>query len=493
MSTHKADRLWRTQRIDGAVIDFIKTYTKRCFLLFTLGCFLALLPAWGICGDVSFSGFVELENLLQVGGPDHQPFDDADKKNELRTQCQFRYETDSFSFFMAPNLYLLSSALINDGNEESYFYKREDTVGRNLKLSGESYELALNECYIQYSWEKVRLRLGNQIYGWGTTDVYNPTSYFNPNDMREALFKDEDEGKEGVFSLSSMIFLDNMTIEMVAVPFHTPGLLPENGSFWEFSLDNYSLPVVFDDPEEKDISVSNTAVGMRLSSTLMNTDFSFSLFNGPDKDFLFFPARTLIEPDQPVTVLVEPRNYSVTCFGMDFSKAFDDIVVQGEVVYSPNKAVRSEEEVPDEPSFTLQHEVLKVPYISYAVGFNYFIPLWKIFEDHEGDTVFTMEWFQNTFLEDEVSPPILTNFLICSFRDSYFESHFGVSLTAIMDTKQQGYVFWPKLTYDFLNGLTTSLTYVNMQGDSDERNVNESLFYYFRDNDSLVWSIRYTF
>lgn len=454
---------------------------------------MALSPAtvFGGDGEFSYSGFVELENLFQVGV--QQPFDDADKKSELRTQLQLSYETDGFSFFMTPNAYLLSSALINDGNDESYFYKKEDTVGRNLRISGKSYELSLNECYMQFSSEKFRVRLGNQIFGWGTTDVYNPTSYFNPNDMRETLFKDEDESKEGVFSLSSMIFLNRVTLQMVAVPFHTPGLLPQAGSYWEFRLDNYSLPVVFEAPEEKDISLSNVAVGMRASATLMNTDFSFSMFNGPDKDFLFFPARTLIEPDEPVTVLVEPRNYLVTCFGLDFSKAYDDFVVQGEVAYSPNKAVRSEEDVPEGPAITLEHEVLKVPYISYAVGFNYFIPLYKILENHEGDTVFTMEWFQNTFLEDEVSPPILTDYLIVSFRDTYFESRFGLMLTAIMDTKQQGYVFWPKLTYDFLNGLTTSLSYVNMQGQSDERNVNESLFYYFRDNDSIVWSIRYTF
>lgn len=470
------------------------TYASGLAVQLIIVCLLVCIPGQAVCDDAAFSwnGFAELENMFQMGGPE-QPFDDADKKNELRTHLQITYGTDTVSLFMAPDFYLLSSALINDGNETNYFYKKEFTVGRNLKISDEHYEIAFDEFYLQYIREKYRLRLGNQIFGWGTTDVYNPTSYFNAIDMREALFKDDDEGKEGVFSLSSMVFLGRFTLEMVVAPFHTPGMVPEKNLYWQFNLDNFTLPVIFADPEEKDITLSNMALGMRVSTTAMNTDMSFSAFHGPDKDLLFLPTQTIIEDDYSVSVLVEPKSHKVTCFGMDFSKAFDEIVVQGEVAFSPNKAVRSEEEVPDAPSDPLLHEVLKVPYLSYSIGFNYFIPLYKLLEDHEGDTVFTMEWFQNTFFKDEVSPPILTDFLICSFRDTYFESHFGLTMTAIADVKQNGYVLWPRVTYDFLNGWTTSLSYVDIQGTSDAKNVTESLFYYYRDNDTLIWSIRYAF
>ncbi|MEZ4565798.1 MAG: DUF1302 family protein [Desulfobacterales bacterium] len=53
--------------------------------------------------------------------------------------------------------------------------------------------MIFRELYYNWSREKFRVRMGNQVIAWGTADFLNSTSYFNPSDLRELLFKDEDQ------------------------------------------------------------------------------------------------------------------------------------------------------------------------------------------------------------------------------------------------------------------------------------------------------------
>ncbi|MBU1168390.1 MAG: hypothetical protein KKD44_02390 [Proteobacteria bacterium] len=472
----------------------IASSAKRTFCCYLGLIFLCLTVSVStVSGDepeLTKEGFLEFENLFQVEHRD-STFDEANKKNELRGHLKLRYGTDALHVFMAPDIYLSSSFFRDD--KKIYPYSSDSNVSRNLKISGESAELSLNEFYVHYSTDRLRIRLGNQIYGWGTGDVFNPTSYFNPYDMRESFYKDDDEYKEGVFSLSGMLFMGSSNLELVMVPFHTPPNLAKNGSYWHVKIDNYPMPIILDDPQELDPELSNAAFGARLTSTILNTDLSVSVFHGPDTDLLYVPVRTLIQEGSPVSVEVEARSNTITYFGMDFSKAIDTFVIQGEAAFSPNKPTTVDQSGVADDDFVLPFEVDTAPYLSYTLGCNYFIPLYKLLEDHEGDTVLTLEWFQSFFLKDGYSPPMITDLFIMRLEDSYFDNHLSLSISGVYDTKQKGYTLWPKIGYDFLNGFSTNLSYIHIEGESDSRNNTASIFYYFRNNDSLIWKVRYAF
>jgi len=156
-------------------------------------------------GPWTFEGFLEMENLFNAHKD--QSFDDAVIKNEIRGKFKIRYGTDNAHVFLSPDLYL-SCAVFQSESDKTCAYNDDFDVARNMRISDRGYEASLNEGYVHYGNSRARVRVGNQIYGWGTADVFNPTSYFNPYDMRETFFKDDDELKLGVPSISGMAFFE---------------------------------------------------------------------------------------------------------------------------------------------------------------------------------------------------------------------------------------------------------------------------------------------
>jgi hypothetical protein len=441
-------------------------------------------------GPLTFEGFLEMENLFNAHKD--QSFDDAVIKNEIRGKFKIRYGTDNAHVFLSPDLYL-SSAVFQSESDKTCAYNDDFDVARNMRISDRGYEASLSEGYVHYGNSRARVRVGNQIYGWGTADVFNPTSYFNPYDMRETFFKDDDELKLGVPSISGMAFFEKFTVEMVIVPVHIPGILAEDGRYWEIHLDNYQLPIVFDDVHALSGGIENSAFGARVSSTILGTDVSVSAYHGPDKDFVYLPSRILVEPGEPVSVLVTPKTYPVSFLGMDFSKSLDSFVFQAELAYSPDKRTTLAQNPDSGEPIVFPYTVERSDYIAYAVGFNYFIPMHEWIEGHEGDTVLTMEWYQTRFLNRSRTEPVITDFISARFEDSYFKGRVPVACTCLVSLKNPGYVIWPRIGYDFQNGFSTTLSYLHLDGRSEALNTTESLFYYFRNNDSLIWKLHYDF
>ena len=438
----------------------------------------------------SFQGFLEMENLFNAHKD--QSFDDAVIKNELRGKFKIRYGTDNAHVFLSPDIYLCG-ALYQSESDKTYAYSDDFDVSRNMRISDRGYEASLNEGYFHYGNDRARVRIGNQIYGWGTADVFNPTSYFNPYDMRETFFKDDDELKLGVPSVSGMVFFEKFTLEMVAVPVHVPGILAEEGRYWAIHMDNYQLPIVFDDIHALSGGIDSSAFGARISSTILGTDISASAYHGPDKDFVYRPARTLIKAGEAVSVLVQPLTFPVTFLGMDFSKSLDTFVLQAELAYSPDKRTCLDQSTDSGEPIAFPYAVERSDYIAYAMGFNYFPPMHQWIEGHEGDTVLTMEWYQARYLNRSRTEPVITDFISARFEDSYFKGRVPVALTVLVSLENPGHVIWPRIGYDFQNGFSTTLSYVHLDGRSDTLNTTESLFYYFRNNDSVIWKLHYDF
>ncbi len=438
---------------------------------------------------LSFSGFLEMEN--QVNVHTDQEFHDAVKKNELHGKFRIRWGEENAHVWITPDI-RLSSALFTSDDDTCAYADRFD-VARNGRISNRGYDISVNEAYLHLGDSNARLRIGNQIYGWGTADVFNPTAYFNPYDMRETFFKDEDGMRLGVPSVSGMVFLDNLTVEAVWVPFHIPGILAGDGRHWSIHMDNYQLPIVFDEVRALDRGMENNGFGVRFSSTVLGTDLSVSLYHGPDKDLLYRPTEILVEPGEPLAVRVVPETHPVSYLGLDMSKSLDKLVIQAELAVSPDKRAIMTQAPGDPTAIRFPYAVKRSAYIACALGFNYFIPLHQWIEDHEGDTVLTMEWYTATFIEEDRADPVISDLVSARFEDTYARGRVPVSLTCLVSLGRPGYAIWPKIGYDFRNGLSTSLSYIHLEGRSEAPNATQSLFYYFRNNDTLAWTIHYDF
>jgi hypothetical protein len=410
---------------------------------------------------------------------------DANKKAEVRNRLKLKYGTDALHVYAVPNAYFMTT-FISEEIGKDYVYSDKTEVGRNLRISTKASELSFNELYLHYSSEKFRLRLGNQIFAWGTADAFNPTSYFNPLDAREFIFRDDDELNQGVPAVSGMFYIKDYVLELVYVPVHVPMALPDNDNFWFLRMTGMPLRAVVDERGGMEMNGRNMAYGARFSGSAKGVDMSISGYHGPDKEPVLVPSSVKFPPNETVAIEARPEYYIVNKMGLDASTSFDKFVVQCEMAYSPDK--RGLEELPDDiTGVSLPLPVKKSHYFSYSTGFNYFIPLNRIFEGHEGDSVLTFEWTQSMFFDRELDEPMLSKLISTRIEDTYLDSRLKIKLTLIYETREWGYIFWPRVEWDFQNGLSLELAYANISGGED------SFMYYYRDNDIFMWKIRYTY
>lgn len=440
--------------------------------------------------EFTYNGFIEWESIFSTDTD--QDFSDANQKNELRNRLELNYGTENQYLFSVTNFYLTPTFFNNDIGE-TYRYADETRVERNLRLSGEHYEIDFRELYLNLSSEKIRFRLGNQIYAWGTADVFNPTSYFNALDYREFIFRDDDEDKSSVPSLSAMLFMDNYTLETVFMPVHVPMLMAPSGNFWYLNIQKDLYTAEFLKTDGMPVEMENVGAGTRLSSSYRGADFSFSAYHGPDRDAIFRPVAVSMTPNQKLSLQLDPQYFVVNMLGADFSATINDFVVQFELAYSPDKRNLVEQNMNQLQQITFPFECRKSQYFAYAVGFNYFIPLTRLIESHEGETVFTFEWYQSKFFEEDVYQAYLTDIISCKLEDTYYQGHIPVSIKALFDTRSNSSVFWPKVGYDFQNGWLIELSYAAIDGKTDNQGLLEPMFYYYRDNDILIGSVRYEY
>jgi hypothetical protein len=450
--------------------------------------------------EFTCSGFIESESFVNTTGDGS--FRKRNKKNEIRNRLQMKYGTDNLYLYFVSNLYLLQAYL--DKRADDYQrYAKDQQVSRNLRLSSQETELSFDELYLNYGRGTFRVRLGNQIYGWGTADAFNPTSYFNPDDMREILFKDDDENTVGVPSLSGMFFLGDYTLEAVFVPVHiTPVMAPE-GTFWAIETDDgFALPIVLGgiervnidigDPEQLGGDIANVGYGARLSTSRGGVDMSFSGYRGPDKNQLFLPYELTYQGTTAV-LQVRPQASIATMFGFDISAALGDFVVQFEAAYSPDKMGIVEQSATTLAGLSLPFETDRAHFFSYATGFNYFIPMEKLIEGHTGNAVFTFEWFKSRYLEDGLYTPLITDIVSCKFEDSYLDGRIKATIRGIFDMKHGGKIFWPEIGYDFQNGFLVDLGYAGIWTEKGSTWEDASIFYYFKNNDMVILKLRYRY
>lgn len=439
--------------------------------------------------EFRLNGFIEFENFFSTY--DEHSFKDANVKNELRNKIQLRYGSTYCYFFSKVNFYV-DSSLIDDGVAKEYFYSNKNNTTRNGKMSSQNVEINLNEFYLNYGRNNFRLRVGNQIYLWGTTDLKNPTSYFNPMDMRELMFKWEDEFALGIPSFSGMMFLDDYTFELVFAPVHVTPILPLDNSYWAVDFGKNLVDISIKESEALDIKPENFGIGARLSTIGNGKDFSISGYHGPDKEAVVVPEGTVTPvPDGDFLLTVQPEYHVVNAVGFDFSKTLNKMVVQFETAYYFDKYGVVEQDLTDTETVYFPFKTKKSPFISISAGFNYFVPLEKVLKGHDGMAVFTMGMALSRYMEDDIVPSFLDNLLIVRLDDTYFENRVTISLSGLYEFENKGVVFWPTVSYDFQNGFTLHLSYADISGKDTSDYDMGNLLYNYRTKDVIMVRLRY--
>lgn len=427
-----------------------------------------------------FNGFIELENFIH-NYRYIEPLD-AIKKNEFRAKLSFQIGTENTYLKIVPNLYGLPAFGINDYPD--YVYTDTDkkySVARNGRISGKYYEASFNECYLNLGFDFIKFRLGNQVYGWGTADLFNPTSYINPSDSRELFFRDADESKPGVPSVSSMIFISDFTLELVYIPVHIGSISPVPGNFWRYHYNLSFIELLGNEDTELPVAKQNMGYAARLSSTFGGVDISISGFRGPDTSPLLRPVSYIAATSD---VQVEQEYHISNNAGFDFSFSIGDFELHGEAAYSPDKYGVVDEDYGSSldtgDELLLPFRIRTSAYYSYAAGFNY----------THGKLIFTAEWVQSKYTDKELMSPFYSDIIGSSISYSFFDELINLSLVGAYHVKNHGYILSPAVSFEFDNGLSFKLSYGHIGAEESEE---PNMFTLYEMKKIFIIGVRYVF
>ncbi len=381
------------------------------------------------------SGYVESENFIMPG----KGLKKADyiclsgqivkvernqhlfNKVEAHGYLDLRVGTDTIHARGAVHAYLYPA-----GNESSYLKNR----------------VLANELYLRWLTEHTDLKIGTQTVKWGTVDAINPTSYFTPLDLRELLFKDDDEIALGVHAVSFSVLFSDFSLQLVFAPIASATLLPGTSSPWYVKLPKrYHVPLHYHYRAPRiPASGANMCYGGRFSGTVSIVDFSFSAYRGIDRDVLLFPVADI--SGRMPTVYVTPKYRNLTCLGFDLAVAVEDVTLQAEAAYSFNKNAVT---APDlrRASFA---GIEATHYLNMAAGLNWLI-------DGE-DFNITLEFNKSIYLvrPHRFIDPLISDIFIARIEKKFLNGSLYFRLQGIMSLDLDVLVM-PLAGYDFRNGL----------------------------------------
>jgi hypothetical protein len=371
------------------------------------------------------------------------------------------------------------------------------------------HEIALDEAYVDLFFDRFDVRIGNQIVGWGRTDVINPTDNINPIDLTSVITGDVSEKKVPTPALKLDYYLGNTTAEVVVIPFfqeHKYDLVGSDFSIFRYGLFTDYVGGVFpwayllDDESEKLINRTSLSVvspnkpsdspeniqgGMRISSKYRGWDFSLSYLNMYDR----LPTVELSEGLRSAIVTGSVVGYiggltpaglanalsldyhRYHMVGLDFATTWGSWGIRGEGALFL-----------DRYTYTTDLDSIKNNYLLYVVGVD------RLFaNDFYVNLQFVqkaiLDWGHN-YVEDEFQSG-LTLYTYKEFE--LFGRKIVPEVRALYDINGEGFFITPKVTYKWTDDLEFCLGMNIFEGKRD------SVFGYFTDNDQAFFEIKYIF
>ncbi len=197
-----------------------------------------------------------------------------------------------------------------------------DVTGNDVNRNMEVYPV---ESYVDLTFEKFDIRIGNQFIFWGTTSWINPTDNINPWDYENISAEIEDYRLPVLATKFDYYFTDNSSLEMVWLPKFTPNRIPI-----ELPNEMGHFAVKLDPPSLPETKLGNSEFAFRFSSRLPNVDYSLSYFHGYDKNFSLFSKAVFTPSPQ---IIFTPEYGKLNIFGADFVTTFDRFALEGEAAY----------------------------------------------------------------------------------------------------------------------------------------------------------------
>lgn len=194
------------------------------------------------------------------------------------------------------NLFTLGFRGAIDGSFGTAFRVRVLPVVMVDVVNQRLFRTAVEEAFVEASWDWLELRLGWDALTWGSASIINVIDIINPRDYTEGLLDSEKIGQPMLSA--KWIFGDHFLRLYYFSPFVDPVIARLDSAFFPFPLPlDKPIPSVVDGQIQSDIILGSELeewtpeVAARLSLTFGNVDLNTSYFYGYSRFPLINPRR----------------------------------------------------------------------------------------------------------------------------------------------------------------------------------------------------------
>ena len=233
---------------------------------------------------------------------------------------------------------------------EQFDLKTNFAIEHRIKTNKSQYDL--REFYFAFYPEWGEVKLGKQIHSWGAADAINPTNNLNPYDYYY-MFKVGAGTKVGVFSLSSTYYSDSFQIEIIVNPYFNKNRIPYGED--DFPLAPVNEPAIRYSPNEE------VEVGLKLQTSLTNSDISLYFFSGNDRSPSLYTG--IISAESSTDLAMDLGYRKTTMLGSDYVTFVGDFTVRAEGAIYNTKTPSIKNTGLENNYFELDEDVLYSQYV----------------------------------------------------------------------------------------------------------------------------------
>ncbi len=347
-------------------------------------------------------------------------------------------------------------------------------------LSADHDELAamLNEAYLAVERKSVHLSIGKKMVRWGTGDGINPVDLINPLDHRDPLASGRSDNRLAVFLVHGSVALpspesvEELSLELVAVPVAEVATLNAAGSAWE----PVSLQRIRAGEQQGGMSLAaqdkpkrcfeDGKYGLRFTATTGGWDLGLAAYSGPKNIPVF--TGTLENNVRPVITPVHPRS---NAFGASFARGMSRGTLRGELAVKPRYAMqRAGVSLPNYSRRTLVEGVFG---IDRTFALNRYLNL-----------QYFAEYIPNS---EDVVRSRYSHGLTFECSDLFFDDDLKLGVSGVVGFSGQGWAVQPYAEYRIGDDWLLAISFFLFHGDANER------YGQFADRDFVSLRLRYSF
>jgi len=242
----------------------------------------------------------------------------------------------------------------------------------NLAQEKDSPVAAIRELYLDMALETMDIRLGKQYITWGVLEGVRIVDEVNPMDFRELILPDLIDYRIPLWSGKLDYYTDLGSLQLIVIPdlkFNKPA---PPGSEWEL------LQEVPGTREPESWTLENTEIGMKLDTTLLDTELSFSYFYTWD-DFPVVFRTVKITAGATEDPVFYPTYTRMSMYGMTLVRPVGDYILKSELAYVENKFFgRSFTADDNNDGYVDTNGVVQKNHVRWGVGIDLVAMKWDV-------------------------------------------------------------------------------------------------------------------